>query len=192
MLLVLFVSLVGSAGASFCDPSPQWPRSFAEEFDGTKLNTSRWSVFLENSNGQCGFGIGRYGRCDADNVYLEDGSLVLRSDRNHSCDASAGCFNYSSGGVTSRDKATWSVADGAGFRLCINALLPGGGASPGAGTGIWPAHWMMPNLAGPGVCDPDEGEIDILEMVDGNGQACGTYHWQTTWPASNCSYPVGT
>ena len=20
---------------------------------------------------------------------------------------------------------------------------------------------------------------------------CGTYHWQTTWPAKNCSYPVG-
>ena len=28
-------------------------------------------------------------------------------------------------------------------------------------------------------------------MVNGNGQACGTYHWQTTWPAHNCSYPQG-
>ena len=28
-------------------------------------------------------------------------------------------------------------------------------------------------------------------MVDGNAQACGTYHWQTTWPAHNCSYPSG-
>ena len=28
-------------------------------------------------------------------------------------------------------------------------------------------------------------------VVNGNGQACGTYHWQTTWPAHNCSYPQG-
>ena len=77
---------------------------------------------------------------------------------------------------------TWSVADGAGYRVCIRAILPGGKGGPGGGEGIWPAHWMMPNIPeGPGVCDPDQGEIDILEMVDGNAQACGTYHWQTTW-----------
>jgi len=87
------------------------------------------------------------------------------------CLASEGCFNYTSAGVTSRDKVTWSVGGKkeAGYRVCIRAQLPGG--SPGGGSGIWPAHWMMPNIPeGPGVCDPDEGEIDILEMVDGNAQ----------------------
>jgi len=153
-------------------------RSFAEEFDGPALNHSRWTVYDSNHDGQCGFGIGRYGRCDAANVYVEKGALVLRSDRNHSCAPGEGCFNYSSGGVTSRDKATWSVADGAGFRLCVSAVLPDGGA------GIWPAHWMMPNdnnaqqgtphCRGPGKnggcsCDPDEGEIDILESESSNG-----------------------
>ena len=53
-----------------------------------------------------------------------------------------------SGGVTSRDKVLWSVGGGAGFRLCVSAMLPDGGA------GIWPAHWMMPN---DNSCDPDEG-----------------------------------
>ena len=48
-----------------------------------------------------------------------------------------------------------------GFRLCVSAKLPGGGGS-GKGQGIWPAHWMMPDDES---CDPDEGEIDILEMV---------------------------
>ena len=185
---VLEASKVAAPPASFCNPTPQWPRSFAEEFDGKDLNTSTWDVYLDNSDGQCGFGIGRYGRCDASNVYLQDGSLVLRSDRKHSCNAKEGCFNYSSAGITTRDKATWSVANGAGFRLCVSAILPGGSAAGGGGAGIWPAHWMMPNDRS---CDPDEGEIDVLEMINGNGNACGTYHWQTTWPAKNCSYPVG-
>ena len=30
-----------------------------------------------------------------------------------------------------------------------------------------------------------------LRQIDGNWLAQGTYHWQTTWPKSNCSYPTG-
>ena len=40
-------------------------------------------------------------------------------------------------------------------------------------------------------CDPDEGEMDIMEMVDGSGLYEATYHWQTTFPTTNCSYPHG-
>lgn len=40
-------------------------------------------------------------------------------------------------------------------------------------------------------CWPDLGEMDILEMIDGDGLAQGTYHWETTYPAANCSYPKG-
>ena len=66
---------------------------------GTVLpHQQRWNVYTENKDGQCGFGIGRYGRCDARNVYVENGALVLRSDRNHSCNAGEGCFNFTSGG----------------------------------------------------------------------------------------------
>ena len=149
---------VSSESSSFCTPSATWPRSFSDEFDGPSLNTSLWSVYLQNAAdpasggaGQCGFGVGRFGRCDAANVYLENGSLVLKSDKlpAQQCNASEGCFNFTSGGVTSRDKATWRVGGGESFRLCVNAMLPGG-ASPGSGTGIWPAHWMMPN----GICLP--------------------------------------
>ena len=40
-------------------------------------------------------------------------------------------------------------------------------------------------------CDPDEGELDIMEMVNGNGLYEATYHWQTTFPKHNCTYPTG-
>ena len=200
LLLTAGVAACSSAGSptSFCDPTPGWPRSFSEEFDGTILNTSRWTVYVENSKGQCGFGVGRYGKCVTENVYLDgQGDLVIKTDRKSSCSPAAGCFNYTSGGVISRGKVDWSVAGGAGYRLCVRAMLPGGGA-PGGGAGIWPAHWLMPEAvkdeadpAKGSMCDPDGGEIDVLEMVQGNGQACETYHWQTTWPKQNCTFPKG-
>ena len=31
-------------------------------------------------------------------------------------------------------------------------------------------------------CDPDEGEMDIMEMVNGNGDYEATYHWETHAP----------
>jgi beta-glucanase (GH16 family) len=186
-----------SIGPSFCDPTPAWPRSFAEEFEGSSINASRWSVYTHNSGGQCGFGVGRYGRCGVENTYLDGtGNLVIKTEKlpvEH-CSAE-GCFNYSSGGLISRGKQTWSVAaPSAGYRVCVRAVLPGGSAAHGAG--IWPAHWLMPEAVADSpqkgaMCDPDGGEIDILEMINGNGQACGTYHWQTTWPSKNCTYPVG-
>eukprot|EP01052_Picozoa_sp_SAG31_P064078 SAG31_NODE_22957_length_514_cov_0.992771_1_plen_150_part_10 len=148
-------------------------------------------MYLDNRAGQCGFGVGRYGKCLAENVQLDgNGNLVIKSDKASSCTADTGCFNYTSGGVITRGKVDWRVADGRGYRLCVRAMLPGGNAgSAGTGAGIWPAHWLMPEAvrnratkASGAMCDPDGGEIDILEMVQGNGQACGTYHWQTTWP----------
>ena len=33
--------------------------------------------------------------------------------------------------------------------------------------------------------------MDIMEMVNGNGDYETTYHWQTTFPRTNCSYPKG-
>ena len=54
-----------------------------------------------------------------------------------------------------------SVAGGAGYRVCVRAVLPGTGS--GAGAGIWPAHWMMPAAVADvpppkQMCDPDGGE----------------------------------
>jgi len=193
----MMVAIVGGVPVSFCDPSPGWPRSFAEEFDGTTINTSRWTVYTDNAGGQCGFGVGRYGRCDASNTFLDgSGNLVITTDKlpAEECSPVSGCFNYTSGGLISRGKQTWSLAGGGGYRVCVRAILPGGSAAHGAG--IWPAHWLMPEAvanspAKGAMCDPDGGEIDVLEMVQGNGQACGTYHWQTTWPTENCTYPTG-
>ena len=54
----------------------------------------------------------------------------------------------------------------------------------GAAQGIWPAHWMMPDVE---ACWPDVGEMDILEMINGDGRVHATYHWEANYPAKNCS-----
>ena len=59
--------------------------------------------------------------------------------------------------VSSWGKAHWRPGDGT-FRVCVSARLPGAG---GASQGLWPAHWLMPMDK---TCDPDEGEMDIMEV----------------------------
>jgi beta-glucanase (GH16 family) len=127
-------------------------------------------------------GACRDAECLAANAVVEAGHLTLRSARS----SSSTHHNYTTGAVSTWGRASWNAADGA-FRVCISAKLPGHGAG-GASQGIWPAHWMMPHDQS---CDPDEGEMDIMEMVNGNGDYETTYHWQTTYPKSNCSYPKG-
>lgn len=43
----------------------------------------------------------------------------------------------------------------------------------------------------PTQCWPDTGEADILEMINGDGFAHGTYHWTAGYPARRCAYPAG-
>ena len=43
---------------------------------------------------------------------------------------------------------------------------------------------MMPDTAG---CWPDLGEMDILEMINGDGRVHATYHWNSNYPAKNCT-----
>ena len=173
--LLLPVLVCGARALSFCDPDDAWTAEWADEFEGGALDESKWSVITGANLGAC-----RSAVCDAEDVYLEDGALVLRSRR-----SDGGGANFTTGAVWTLGKAAWSHAPA--FRLCVAAALPGGGGG-GRGQGVWPAHWLMPEDAS---CDPDEGEPDVLEMVSGDGLAVTTYHWQTTYPAANCSYPDG-
>jgi len=118
-------------------------------------------------------GLGREAWLTSDNVYIQNGHLVLRSQKQ-----TINNFNYTSGAVTSQNKKYWKNA-----RVCVRALLPGGPAAEDQG--IWPAHWLLPN---DNSCWPDHGEIDILEMINGDGDVHGTYHWNSDYPKTSCNY----
>ena len=186
VLNLLFVT----AFASWCD---EWGNiEWADEFDGNALDTSKWSIVCNDMEGEgcesqpfhtSGNGAEcRSAKCIPDAVSVSDGYLTLISSRDSS-NSSA----WTTGAVKTWNKKAWTTDDGT-YRVCISAKLPGGGESTGSGQGIWPAHWMMPQDDS---CDPDEGEMDIMEMVNGDGTVWATYHWQDNWPASPCSYPDG-
>mmetsp|Transcript_16635 Transcript_16635/g.37284 ORF Transcript_16635/g.37284 Transcript_16635/m.37284 type:complete len:280 (-) Transcript_16635:95-934(-) len=176
-------------GTSFCDATG-WRIVWRDEFEGA-LNMSRWNVehgvhSSAGSSADCHgadchlLGSCRDAACSKDEVNVEGGRLVLSSHRRHMLGR-----NYTTGAVNTWGKVAWraSAAEGP-FRLCTSAILPG---VPGRAAGVWPAHWMMPHDDS---CDPDEGEMDVMEMVNGNGISYSTYHWQDEFPARNCSYPA--
>lgn len=172
--------------SSFCD-TPDWRIVWRDEFEKPTLDTTKWNVLHGvggTDNADChGSGCDLLGGCrDAactkDAVSIHGGRLVLTSQRR-----SALGRNFTTGAVTTRDKGTWSAKkDGSPFRMCISAVLPG---VVGHAAGVWPAHWLMPNTD---ACDPDQGEMDITEMVDGDGKLYSTYHWQDAG-APACAFP---
>ena len=159
------VAAAAAPAKSFCAQSG-WKQTWSDEFSGAALNTTAWSIDLHGGDSKV-----RDSQGTADNVYLEDGALVLRSQRKK-----AGKYNFTSGAVHSISGNWWKHAGG--VRACVRAKLPGGETSGGRkseGAGIWPAHWLMPQH---GACWPSNGEIDIMEMINGDGQTHATYHWR--------------
>jgi hypothetical protein len=169
---------------SFCNGAG-FSLEWSDEFEGSAIDETTWSVIEGSSphpnvddcyGDQCPPWAGcRAGYCLSRNVQVENGTAVLRSDN-------SGHLNYSftTATIVTRGKKAWSWLDGA-YRMCISARLPG---TEGANNnGLWPAHWLLPD--DPALCDPDAGEIDVMEMVNGNGALYTDYWWQDpSWPHS--------
>jgi beta-glucanase (GH16 family) len=164
-----------SAASSFCQQDAEWHLAWFDDFDGDTINASSWNVVEGTTQG----GACREAYCDPRNVVVRHGRLTLTSNRSVMLG-----HNFTTGAVTTRGKQQWSYAPT--FRLCVSAILPGEKGK--GGQGLWPAIWMMPDS---NACDPDQGEMDILEEISGQGVGYGTYHWETTYPKHNCSFPNG-
>lgn len=68
-------------------------------------------------------------------------------------------------------KSSDAVAFNTSATGCKAGFNPGGNVK---NQGIWPAHWLMPNVKD---CWPTQGEIDIMEMINGEGILWGSYHY---------------
>jgi beta-glucanase (GH16 family) len=136
----LFAGLT-AVTASFCEISSSWSIAFEDDFNEPQLNLSSWTPVVGPDVGSC-----RDAVCTTSEVSIADGALVLTS-HNVSSSYNGVKYNYTSGAVNTKGKVHWSR--NASFRLCVTAELPGGGPDGNgasyAGTGIWPAVWMMPD-----------------------------------------------
>eukprot|EP00466_Bigelowiella_natans_P004202 jgi/Bigna1/86262/estExt_fgenesh1_pg.C_90141 len=195
--LLLFVGAIRTVGgsSSWCENLDEgYKMEWEDDFRATTLDWSKWSVVCSNETQQgcesLPFGTHvpsngaecRSALCVPENVILDGEYLTLLSKR-----VSPNSESWTTGAVKTVNKASWSTDNGT-FRVCISASLPGFSSEEGKAQGIWPAHWMMPEDKS---CDPDEGEMDIMEMINGEGISYSTYHWQDNWPNVTCAYPKG-
>ena len=134
-----------------------------DEFDGNSVNADYW-VF-ETGTGcpdLCGWGNNELQYYRSENATVSDGVLTIEARRQVYLTS-----NYTSARMKTQGKKSFRYG-----RVDIRALLP-------QGQGIWPALWMLgENITSVGW--PKCGEIDIMEMIGGQGrekEVHGTLHW---------------
>ena len=139
-------------------PSPTgWTLAWADEFNGTALDGSKWNIELNGNGG--GNNELQYYTARPENVRVTGGNLVLEARR----EAYMG-KGYTSGRITTQNKHSWQYG-----RMEARMKIP-------TGPGTWPAFWMLGNaIATAGW--PAGGEIDIMEHVNNESWVHGTIHW---------------
>lgn len=131
-----------------------------DEFEGNALNPANWTH--ETGRGQNGWGNNELQFYSSQNTSVQNGYLVITAKKENFSGA-----EYTSSRIITKDKREFRYG-----RIDIRAVLP-------KGQGMWPALWMLgANFSEVGW--PACGEIDIMEMVGGNGRentVHGTVHW---------------
>lgn len=122
---LLFTCCLLSISSFAADTAPAlkgWKLVFRDEFGEGKLSAKRWNILVreQSKHGELQYYV-------ADDVYIENGSLRLRSRVRD-----FGSQHYTSGRVDTSGK--FAPVYG---RFEIRAKLPGG-------KGLWPAHWLYP------------------------------------------------
>ncbi len=148
------------------DPSDsRWQLEWSDEFDGNSLNTNTWSY--EIGTGQNGWGNGevQYYTNRTDNVFVNDGLLNIRAQRE-----SYNGSNFTSGRIITKNKKYFKYG-----KMEARIKVVGGNQK-----GVWPAFWMMGNDID-SVGWPACGELDIMEHANSNPFYGGCIHWGTNW-----------
>lgn len=175
-----------STAASSSSAQATWELVWSDEFDGTTIDTSKWS-----HEKNCWGGGNNEQQCYTDravNSFVADGLLHIVAQREDftGSDSPEGespttkTLPYTSARLRTKNLQEWTFG-----RFEIRAKLP-------AGQGTWPAIWMLPTNSPYGTWAAS-GEIDIMEAVNlktvTNGSAPeaavhGTLHYGRNWPAN--------
>ncbi|MCU4173912.1 family 16 glycosylhydrolase [Carboxylicivirga sp. N1Y90] len=126
------------------DPKLIW----SDEFDGTSVNTSDWT--LEVGTGDNGWGNNELQYyTNGDNVEVKDGKLIITAEKVDD--------NKERGSYKSTRMVTYKKQEFKYGRIEVRAKLP-------SGKGIWPAIWMLGANFESNYW-PACGEMDIMEYV---------------------------
>lgn len=158
----------------------KWDLVWSEEFNGNKLDRSKWNYIIGNGFWSGDTWISGWGNNESEyytdsekNIKVADGKLTITAIKESYKGQAGGKdnnFNYTSGKLVSKDLFNKKYG-----RFEFSAKLP-------IGKGLWGALWMLPqdDIYGGWAAS---GEID---MVEGWGSKpdtiAGTLHYGSVWP----------
>lgn len=152
---------IPEGGATSPTSYPGMTLVWEDDFEGNSLDIANWSH--ETGTGNNGWGNNELQYYRSQNTSVERGHLIITAKQE-----SFGGSQYTSSRIVSKNKKQFRYG-----RVDIRAVTP-------RGQGMWPALWMLgSNFEEVGW--PACGEIDIMEMVGGQGRentVHGTVHWQ--------------
>ena len=152
-LLLLAAQAVTLSASNYAADAPMAaPRgtpSWSDEFAGRAIDARKWRYDTSrNKAGWFNHEKQYYAAARAENARIVGGALVIEARKEKlSALSDWGGQDYSSGKLISRQKLGYGFYE-------IRAKLP-------CARGTWPAIWLLPDSGN----WPDEGEIDIMEMV---------------------------
>lgn len=176
--LTMLAGCNGAAGDGNIPEYEGYHLLWNDEFSGEELDKSLWSMEMRMP-GYANHELQSYA-LSTDNVYLEDGKLVLRAIKNIN---ENGGVSYTSGKVNSQGKADFMYG-----KVVVRAKVP-------VGQGLWPAIWMLPTDQAYYGHWPTCGEIDIMEILgDDVDTSYATVHYGAphVQKQGNCTLSEGS
>ena len=141
---------------------------WSDEFDGTEVDTTKWSFQLGDGaeEGLSGWGNNELQWYTEENATVSDGILTITAREESVAPGSS----YTSARLRSLGKGDWTYG-----RMEMRAKMP-------LGKGFWPAFWMLSTDWEYGGW-ASSGEIDIVEYVGSEPEKVfGTIHYGGDWP----------
>jgi beta-glucanase (GH16 family) len=145
--------------------SGDWNLLFSDDFDGTSLDTDKWTTCYWWDEGGCtNLGNDELEWYQPDDVLVSDGTLKLRAQERTTRTTDGEIYHYTSGMITTgRNTNDTSLPAKFTFQFGyaeMRARIP-------SGQGLWPAFWLLP------ATHDSKPEIDVMEI---KGQETDTIH----------------
>jgi len=181
LLMAVAVSVLSPNGIQKAHADPTWTPVWSDNFDGAAgsgLNTNNWRYDTGT-----GWGTGEIENMtnSTANVQLDGNShLKITAIRD-------GSGNWTSGRVETQ-RADFAAP--AGGQLQVSASVQQPNVSGAAAAGYWPAFWMLGAQFRVDKNWPNDGEIDIMEDINGRSSVFGTLHCGVN-PGGPCNETTG-